>query len=70
MSTHTISMNMPPRVVLNADVDFDVYSDDIKLGTLRISKGTIEWKPANFTEGFHLEWEKFDQTMRELGKHY
>jgi hypothetical protein len=69
MAFHTISMTMPPRVVLNSDVDFDVHSGESKLGTLRISKGTVEWVPANFVRGYHLEWEKFDQVMRENGSH-
>ena len=67
MSTHDIYMAMPEKTVLNKDVVFDVYSDNSKLGTLKISKGSVEWAPANFVRGFHLEWEHFDDLMREHG---
>lgn len=67
MSTHDIFITIPEKVVLNKDVEFDVYSDKIKLGTLRISKGSVEWAPANFAKGFHLVWEQFDKIMREYG---
>lgn len=67
MSTHDIFMAMPEKVVLNKDVVFDVYSDKSKLGTLKISKGSLEWAPANFIKGFHMEWEQFDGMMREYG---
>ena len=67
MSTHDIFMAMPEKVVLNKDVVFDVYSDKSKLGTLKVSKGTVEWAPSNFVHGFHLVWEHFDKLMREYG---
>lgn len=69
MSTHDIHMAMPEKVVLNKDVIFDVYSDKSKLGTLKISKGSVEWAPANFARGFHVMWEEFDKMMREYGCH-
>ena len=69
MSTHDIQMVMPEKVVLNKDVVFDVYSDSNKLGTLKISKGSVEWAPASFSRGFHLLWEQFDHLMREHGSH-
>jgi hypothetical protein len=67
MSIHDIHMSMPEKMVLNKDVVFDVYSDKYKLGSLRISKGTIEWAPANFVQGLHLRWEQFDEVMRDFG---
>ncbi len=67
MSMHDIFMAMPEKVVLNKDVVFDVYSNKSKLGTLKISKGSVEWAPTNFARGFHLVWEQFDRVMREVG---
>ena len=67
MSAHDIYVAIPEKSVLNKDVVFDVYSDKNKLGTLKISKGSVEWAPSNFANGFHLVWEQFDRMMRELG---
>jgi hypothetical protein len=67
MSIHDIQMSIPEKMVLNKDVVFEVYSDKSKLGTLKISKGTIEWAPSNFANGFHMLWEHFDRMMRQYG---
>jgi len=67
MSVHDIYMAMPEKSVLNKDVVFDVYSNKNKLGTLKVSKGSVEWAPSNFSNGFHLIGEQFDKLMRERG---
>ncbi|MCX5805221.1 MAG: hypothetical protein NT010_04005 [Proteobacteria bacterium] len=67
MPTHEIYMTMPTKIVLNKDTDFEVYSDDEKLGTLRISKGTIEWVPSTYSYGYHLSWEEFNEIMQNHG---
>lgn len=47
MPKHDVEMSIPTtKVVLSADVVFDIRSDDEKLGELRISKGTIDWAPS------------------------
>ena len=56
MPEHEIYMTMPTKIVLNKDTDFDIYSDGKMLGTLKISKGSIEWRSANLTYGYHLSW--------------
>ena len=40
---------------------------DTKLGELRISRGTIDWVPRNHAQAYRLEWERFDEVMRENG---
>jgi len=67
MATHEIYMTMPPKIVLNKDTEFDVYSDGAMLGTLKVSRGTIEWRPANRQHGYHLEWEAFNQLVQKEG---
>ena len=68
MATHDIKMTIPAKTVYNKDAEVDVQSNGDMLGTLRISKGTIEWRPKNYTYGFHMNWEKFDRIMREEGE--
>lgn len=67
MPEHEIYMTMPTKIVLNKDTDFDIYSDGNMLGTLKISKGSIEWRSAKLTYGYHLSWEQFDDIMKKEG---
>jgi hypothetical protein len=66
MPVHDIDMSIPTtKVVLHADVVFEVRSDGEKLGELRVSKGTIDWVPVNAKLPVRLTWEQFDRLMRE-----
>ncbi len=56
MPERDIYMTMPTKIVLNKDTEFDVYSDGAMLGALKISKGTVEWRPRGHSNGFHLGW--------------
>jgi diacylglycerol kinase family enzyme len=67
MATHEIMMYNPNKFVLHADTEFYINSDGEKLGTLKISKGSIEWVPVNFTYGYHMSWEAFSGLMQEHG---
>ena len=67
MPKHEIRLTIPPETVLNKDAECDVYSNDEMLGTLKISKGSIEWRPKNYTYGFHLSWEDFSDLMKDKG---
>jgi hypothetical protein len=63
---HDVEMSIPAKVVLHADVVFQVHSDQQKLGELRVSKGTVDWFPANARNGTSLTWEQFDRVMQEF----
>jgi hypothetical protein len=68
MPVHDVDMSIPTtKVVLHADVVFEVRSDGDKLGELRVSKGTIDWVPANAKLPIRLTWEQFDRYLREHG---
>ena len=55
-------------MALAKDVKFEVKSDDVKLGTLLISKGNVEWLPSkNSANKFRLSWEMFAEVMKEKG---
>ncbi len=69
MARHDVSFSIPQKSVLSKDVEFDVRTDDAKLGTLLISKGNIEWVPANsVVRKFRLSWEAFAELMEGRGK--
>ena len=66
MPRHDVEMRIPTsKVVLHADVVFEVRSDDVKLGELRISQGGIDWRPGNAQITAGMSWERFDSIMEE-----
>ncbi len=66
MPKHDVEMRIPTtKVVLSADVVFEIRSDNEKLGELRVSKGTIDWSPSKAKNPRQLTWEQFDRFMRE-----
>ena len=65
MPRHDIEMEIPPKIVLNSDVRFTVHSDDKKLGELLVSKGSIAWIPGHSAQSIHVQWERFDEVMRD-----
>ena len=66
MPKHDIEMSIPTtKMVLSADVVFEIRADGDKLGELRVSKGTIDWVPAKAKIPYKRTWEQFDRMMRE-----
>jgi hypothetical protein len=51
----------------NVDVKVVVDQDGERLGQLKISRGSIDWKPGRAKRTWQLEWEQFDRLMREHG---
>jgi hypothetical protein len=50
------------------DVDVVVRNDNgSKLGTLRISQGTIDWVPGNAKTAYKMRWKRFGALMEEEG---
>jgi hypothetical protein len=69
MATHRITVHpSKPLVVESADLVIEVISDDQKLGELRVSRGSVDWVPYKSPYARRLEWEEFDELMRERGR--
>jgi hypothetical protein len=63
---HDVEMSIPTtKVILHADVVFEVRSDGEKLGDLHVSQGTIDWYQRNARRSTRLTWEQFDRLMQE-----
>jgi hypothetical protein len=60
---HKITMRQPKDSVVNRDVEFLVYKNNKKLGTLKVSKGSIDWIPSNGTVARYLSWSDFALIM-------
>jgi hypothetical protein len=66
MPRHDVEMKIPTtKMVLHADVVFEVRSDGEKLGELHVSQGSIDWYPSRSKKPRRLRWEQFDQLMNE-----
>jgi len=59
---------LPATDIQNADATISVWSDDELLGELRVSRGTIDWRPGHRSTVFTLDWERFDALMRDNGR--
>ena len=66
---HKVTFIIPERELGRADVEFAVNKDGTKLGTLKVSNGTIVWQPANKNRGHKITWAEFDkfaQTIKRI----
>lgn len=69
MASHDVSFSIPQKTVLAKDVEFEVKSNNRKLGTLLVSKGNIEWIPTlKSVKKYRLGWEDFARKMEDWGK--
>jgi hypothetical protein len=75
MPKHSIQFDLPQTVrVKNRDVEFQVSSKKQKRGgrfklqgTLKVSKGSIDWRPSGAEYTRVLSWEKFAALAEEKG---
>lgn len=67
MAKHEVGLTLPNLPIVNTDAEFEIQRDGEKLGTLKVSRGTVEWVPRNHHYGYHLDWAAFDDLMRSKG---
>lgn len=71
---HHIKFKMPAMQVENSDITIEVSSKDPgsqprKMGSLKVSKGNIEWIPRDHsTTRYQLSWTNFADMMSSQGK--
>lgn len=64
MAQHEVKVFLPSIEIGSTDLEIEIRSDAAKLGSLLISKGTIDYKPNNHLYSISLTWEQFDEIMR------
>ncbi len=70
MATHDVSMKIAHALEIgNVDIELAVVVDGKRLGRLKVSKGGLDWLPANkAVNSKSLTWESFAALMVESGK--
>jgi hypothetical protein len=63
MARHEIRMHLPSAEIVNRDVTFIIKRNSRKLGELKVSRGTLDWKPSNKRRGRKIRWEEFATYM-------
>ena len=66
MPVHSLKLSLPSTEIANSDVIIDVHQDGSKHGTLKISKGGIDWHPKNAKSHISLNWTQFDKMIKEF----
>ncbi|WP_078718162.1 hypothetical protein [Paucidesulfovibrio gracilis] len=61
---HEVYLKVPKLDVQRADVEFEVSDDEGKIGTLRVSKGSVVWVPKGKHSGGRIRWRNFDVLMQ------
>jgi hypothetical protein len=68
MPAHDIDVTIPAQTVLNKDMEISVRSDGRLFGRVRVSRGSIDWLPANSPISRRMSWERFAEIMERDGR--
>lgn len=68
MARHNVYFELPSRELGKVDAKFSIYQNEEKLGEITISKGSIEYTPANKQEPIKLYWGQFHRLMNSYKK--
>jgi hypothetical protein len=70
MATHDVSLNITkPIPVGNVDIEIPVRRNGRAFGKVKISKGAIDWMPANKSKtAYYLDWGEFAKVMAQYGR--
>ena len=69
MPAHDIDVTVPAQTIKNKDMEVAIRADGRRFGRVRISRGSIDWVPANSDLPRRLTWEQFARLMDEHGRH-
>lgn len=69
MATHEISLKILHGIeIVNTDIEVSVREDGDLLGRIRISRGSIDWIPAQKRSARRLRWTTFADLMEANGR--
>lgn len=65
MPRHHIEISLPTKPLKNVDTTISIWSDREKLGELRVSRGSLDWKPAGKRAVKRISWERLAEMLNE-----
>ena len=68
MAQHKVTFDAPALTLGNADIELHVRGNGALVGTLKISRGNVDWLPRDKQKWFRMGWREFDKVMREHGR--
>lgn len=70
MATHSVKLHLEHSIsVGNNDFCFDVIEDDSKIGTLKVSRGTVDWFPKNSKKlHYSMDWSALGDLIMQNGR--
>jgi CRISPR/Cas system-associated protein Csm6 len=60
---HYIEISLPTKPLKNVDTTIAVWSDDEKLGEMRISRGSLDWRSARKKTAKSISWERLAELL-------
>ncbi len=60
---YKVDYHLPARMLGAADVEFQIKENGKKLGTLKVSNGSVTWFKINASNGKRIHWRKFAEAM-------
>jgi hypothetical protein len=64
---HNVAFSIPERQLGKRDIVFRVRKDGSLFGTLRISKGGVDWFPVKKQLGYGFNWTQIDSLFQTKG---
>jgi hypothetical protein len=64
---HDVTFTVPDRPLGKNDVTFTVRESGEILGTLKVSKGALVWRPKSGKQSYKLRWNQFDSLAQKAG---
>lgn len=65
MAKHNVFLDLPKREINKVDAHFYIHKDGEKLGQITVSKGGLDYYPANSKKPIKIGWTQFDKMIKE-----
>jgi hypothetical protein len=62
---HHIEISLPTKPLKNVDTTISVWSDNEKLGEMRISRGSLDWIPSGAQNPRRNSWENLAYLLND-----